>query len=282
MGGTPLKKKKACGKACQPHCPANPKNHIPHEHLIAATSALVMALAGIIMTIPTVEAAVLKKPAKPIIEIACRDTDGGKLTEQAGTAMMVEINTTDKSLKRTALKEDTCLSKRVLREYSCRGGKQIISQQIGCKKGHACHQGACHPVEKIPADTALSTTAPAPAAAPTDKSLVGYCVLSGITGGEFTRLQSPDIGNGFAQINKGQVGRIEDLYAACSNIDFAVLATKYCSIPNQPPYQRNAVTYDSSGMFTGFGGCHAMFGCEYYTCDNKPRPDDLPTPSRTY
>lgn len=251
-----------------------------------AASALVLVLAGIITSIPPTSAANPPKKPAPTVTTACRDTDGGKLPEKAGSGMIVQINTVQKAIKRLSKKDDACINSRTVREYFCKNDKTLSSQIINCTKGTMCLKGACVLPTRVPSTTLQIAPTTTPNLQPASTTPVAgpsaYCVLAGISYGDFTRVQSPNVGRGYAQVLKPGITTFAQLVASCSATDIAAMEAQYCAIPNQPSYSPNAVLYDAQGNFTIFGGCHDIAGCNYRTCAVTPTtPPPTTTPPVT-
>lgn len=144
--------------------------HISHEHFIVATSMLVIALAGFILTTNTV----YSKPLPSVWEIRCTDVDGQDQTS-LGTVKLERVNRNNPTKKTlVSQKTDACASTAQVREYSCTFEKKsktnhITSKIIGCDTGQICKQGAC-----IPAPIS-------PTLAPACSLLIG-CDPNGVTG----------------------------------------------------------------------------------------------------
>lgn len=134
-------KKIATVRKAQPSEPTTPPAvyHIPHEHFIVALSFLVIALAGVVFTQSSAEAA--KAPAKTSVTVSCSDPDDLNVTTKA-TVTRTQIN--NKTKKATVTKKtDACVSKTVVREYACSKTNTITSKVIVCPSGTKCQKGAC-------------------------------------------------------------------------------------------------------------------------------------------
>lgn len=279
--GTKPATHKTCTTTCQPGCAYNPANHIPHEHFIAACSALVIALAGVIMTISPADAS----PTivfEPRFEIICRDTDNGFIPEQQGSALLLNFNTQNRSVKRLSIETDSCANPRTVIEYACgKDNTSIIKEQTRCRTDEVCSNGACinkTTLLSTPSDTTTTTNSIWPSS--TSPNPLAYCTLSGIAGGDSTNVRSPHIGRGYAQLQKENITTFTDLLASCSTEDFSKLKRQYCDLPNQPPFQKTAAIYDSEGRFMEFGGCEKFGGCQLYSCSDTSLLS-IPTPVKT-
>jgi len=286
MGGKPIKKR-PCTKKCPADCKSNYNNHIPHEHLIVASSTLVIVLAGIILT--SLPSAAAPRPIirKPVVTVTCADTDFGKVPEKKGAAMLIETNKTTNLVTRKTLKEDFCYTKRLVQEFSCgRNNKTIITARMYCKKNESCSQGACVPLNAttttLKAPDFITNTPQTEAPSSTAAALngpAGYCVLAGISGADFTHLNNLGVGRGYAQIYKSKLTDFKKLAISCTERDFRTMEADYCKLPNQSSFQKMAVTYDAKGNFLQFGGCHAIFGCEYHSCPATQNLSSSSTPA---
>jgi hypothetical protein len=99
----------------------------------------------------------------------------------------------------------------------------------------------------------------------------GACiVLSEISPNQFPLYADPEVGKGYAKLNKGEgFTTISEIVDACVASDYEPLEQAFCSYnPNKgKQFQRIVTMYDGSDELLG-GTCN--FGCSFVMCPELP------------
>lgn len=267
-----MPKKKSCTKNCPPRCLADVKNHVPREHFIVAFSALVIALSGIILTGPSVQA------ATPVTQYSCKDSDGGLKADVAGKTVRSQVNTRTKLSNVLRTEKDYCKNKNVLVEYGC-SKDAIVSKTIPCGRDQLCQAGACVNRNILPTTTQL------PAVRATNTSTeytsdlsIGQPALSGYrtaTDGSWCQVHNTSTALAYCEDSRGV-----KVYAGC-NADRSTIPFCGSVYSGTNDVYLNTKCVAFGYKCSEFNASCAMSG-NTATCEMLPTtPIPAPTPSST-